>query len=241
MAPVILLTRPNPDAARFAAALRADLPEAEILTSPMQRIEPAGALPPLEGVDGLIFTSRNAVRTYGDLGGLPLPCYCVGDATAGAAREAGLSATSAGGDAESLIARLLDDRPDGRWLHLHGAHLARDIAAPLRAEGIEVTAHAIYRQVAQPLSGAARALLEGAAPVIVPLFSRRSAKLFREGANPSAPTYIVTMSESVARALGPAGRTKCDIAEHPDMDSMVRATVTAYRRAARVEGDGTSK
>lgn len=241
MAPVILLTRPDPDAARFAAALRETLGAAEIVQAPMQRIVPVDDLAGIEGADGLIFTSRNAVRTYAEAGLAPLPCYCVGSGTADLARRAGMTAISADGDARTLVDRMTRDNPPGLWLHLHGAHLSRDIAADLCAAGLNVAARMVYRQEAVPMSNMAKTLLAGRRPVIVPLFSPRSAKLFFKGANPSAPTYIVAMSAAVAQACDPLDRTKCTIAEHPDMRSMVKATVASYLRASRVEGNGTSK
>jgi len=200
----------------------------------------AGALP--EGpFDGLIFTSRNGVRAYVALGGVPLPCYCVGPGTAAEARAAGLEATSADGDAVALEALIRADRPEGRWLHVHGEHVRADLAGRLTAAGIAVTGLAAYAQKAQPLSDAARAALAGAAPVIAPVFSPRSAKLLAQGENPKAPIYIVAMSAAVAEALEPWTRTKCTIAGQMDLRSMLEATVESTELATRVEGGRTPK
>ncbi|HEY7610485.1 MAG TPA: uroporphyrinogen-III synthase, partial [Alphaproteobacteria bacterium] len=59
----ILLTRPEPDAQRFAAQLAEHGIEAVV--APLMTIETADApLPPLEGVQALVFTSANGVRAY---------------------------------------------------------------------------------------------------------------------------------------------------------------------------------
>ncbi|MGR3454923.1 uroporphyrinogen-III synthase [Pseudooceanicola sp.] len=240
MTPVILLTRPAPDSAAFAGALRARLPEARVVISPLLRIEVLGPLP--DGAfDGLIFTSRNGVRAYLALGGPLLPCYCVGPGTAAEARAAGMTAADAAGDAVALEALIRADRPTGRWLHPHGRHVRVDLSGRLTAAGLTVEGCAIYDQVAQDPSDEARGLLAGAAPVIVPVFSPRSAKLLSQGENPRAPIYIVAMSAAVTEALGGWPRTKCIIAGRMDMRSMLDATVECVELAARVEGGRTPK
>src|SRR5262245_47166179 len=103
----ILVTRPEPEAQRFAARLKEHGIEAVV--APLTSIELAeAALPPLENVQALVFTSANAVRAYAAKGGRgDLPVYAVGEATAAAARLAGYAeVVSAGSDAEGLAALL---------------------------------------------------------------------------------------------------------------------------------------
>ncbi|MDF1857022.1 uroporphyrinogen-III synthase [Pseudooceanicola sp.] len=239
MPPVILLTRPAPDAARFADALRARLGEVRIVTSPVMQIDPVGALPDMAAIDGLIFTSRNAVRAYADLHGPARPCYCVGAATADLARDLGLEARAAEGDAASLLEMILRDRPEGRWLHPHGVHLRRNLADELTSAGIPTRGQVVYHQAAQTLNAAARACLTGSDALVLPVFSPRSAQLLTGGETITARLYIVAMSQAVAEAISPLPRTICVIAAHPDADSMLESVVSLWHRAARVEGDGT--
>lgn len=240
MTPVILLTRPAPDSAAFAGALRARLPEARVVISPLLRIEWLGPLP--DGAfDGLIFTSRNGVRAYLALGGPLLPCYCVGPGTADEARAAGFRAAEATGDARSLEALIRADRPAGRWLHAHGRHVRVALAERLSDAGIAVTGCAIYDQVAQELDAPARAALAGPAPVIAPVFSPRSAKLLSQGENPRAPVYIVAMSAAVREALGDWPHANCMIAGRMDTGAMLDATLESAALATRVEGGRTPK
>ena len=246
MAPVILLTRPAPEAARFADALRARLvplrgKAAQIVRAPLLQAEPGDTLPDMGPVAGLIFTSRSAVRAYTALKGPARPCYCVGDATAALARDAGLAAISAAGSAQDLIARIKRDRPAGRWLYLRGADIRVDLVSALSAEGILVDQHVIYRQIALPLPASAQALLRGDGPVILPVFSPRSAKLLRPLVNPMSAHYIVGISDGVAQVFSSWPPNRLSIAAHPDAESMVDAVVRSFETVTRVEGDGAAQ
>lgn len=86
-------------------------------------------------------------------------------------------------------------------MHLHGEHTRGDVAARLRAAGLAVEARMVYRQVELPLSDTAHALLQGEAPVILPLFSPRSARLLAGQIEPPrAPCRIVAISTATAQA-----------------------------------------
>lgn len=232
-APVILLTRPTEESERLAADLRARLgDDVRILISPVMDIAFTGPLPSSEGLAGLIFTSRNGVRAWRDGGGAPLPCYCVGEGTAALAREAGMTAITADGDGAALAKKMAADRPKGRWLHVHGAHVRTDLAAILARHDVDVIRFAAYDQVPVGLSPEARACLAGTAPVVLPVFSPRTGKLIAEGEIPRAPLYIVAMSAAVADALAALPRQSCTICAHPDMASMIAAAEAEWRRAA---------
>jgi len=179
-------------------------------------------LPNLDGIRTLIFTSANGVAAYlAAQGPKTLPCYTVGDATAHAAQEAGLRATSAGGDAEALIARIMADNAPGPMLHLRGAHARGDIAERLSAQGCPVSQAIVYHQHAQPLSDQAASLLLGDRPVILPLFSPRSATLLAN-ATITAPVYVVAMSSNVADSVRfPVEQGV--IAPHPDFENVTEA------------------
>ena len=102
MTPTVLLTRPAPDSAAFAAALTERI-AVPVVVSPLMRIVTDGTLPNMDDVDGVIFTSRNGVRAYRELNGPARPCYCVGPGTAEEARAAGMPARFAEGDAVASL------------------------------------------------------------------------------------------------------------------------------------------
>lgn len=229
--PTILVTRPSPEGTATAKAL-AKTAGVAVVECPLLHIETLGTLPEMTGIQGLIFTSRNGVRAYRDLAGPDLPAICVGEATAHAARDAGLTARVVGGDVDGLIAGLTAQKPDGPLLYLRGETIRSDIAGPLAAAGIETRQAIVYRQSLLDLSAEATDLLSGRRPVIVPLYSARTAARLSELARPRAPLYLVAMSAAVARAATLPAESKI-IAEAPDAPAMIRAVLATLRR---VEG-----
>ncbi|MDX1779836.1 MAG: uroporphyrinogen-III synthase [Thalassovita sp.] len=217
----LLLTRPLDSARRFAAQLRDRLGDVPVVISPLLRIEPAVPAPDLTGARGLIFTSQNALCAVGD--GQGRRCYAVGAATAAAARGRGFDPIAVEPDAESLFQRILADRPQGPLLHLRGCHARGNLAARLTEAGIETRQKVVYEQVETALTAEARAALNGELPVIVPLFSPRSAKIFARQQAGTAPILIAAMSDAVIDGLGNLPVTRLERAETPDADAMIAA------------------
>ncbi|MBB1497425.1 uroporphyrinogen-III synthase [Paracoccus sp. MC1862] len=213
-APVVLITRPEAAARRFAAQVEA-LGLRHVI-APLLRIVGVphdGAA--VRDATGLVFTSENGVRFAGP--GRGRPAWCVGPRTAEQARKAGYDVREGPGDAARLIP-LIDDLGPG-WLHPHGAHVAARLPAP---------GMVVYDQLPLPPSPEALALLQGTAPVILPLFSPRSARLAAEAArgSPGAPLRIVPISaaaEAAWRAAWPEGPVRCVVADQPDAESILRA------------------
>ena len=106
-----------------------------------------------------------------------------------AAREAGFAAIEGPGDAAGLTPMLTG--LDNGWLHLRGTRVAAELPVP----GIVV-----YDQQALTLSAEAVAVLAGAAPVVLPLFSPRSAALAATAAVGTAPLWIVPISAAAGAA-----------------------------------------
>jgi uroporphyrinogen-III synthase len=122
----LLLTRPRAASERFAAEIAArDLP-LEVVIAPLMEIVPTGDLPPLPEGAALIFTSSNAVEAAGP--GQGRRAWCVGARTRQAAAEAGFDAVLAGATADELVAHVVDLRPDGPLVHVHGRHQRGDVA-----------------------------------------------------------------------------------------------------------------
>ncbi len=206
MPPTVLLTRPKPASLRFAASL-SDL-AVEVVISPILRIVPvAHDGDRLSQARGLVFTSAHAVAAAG--AGRGRPAICVGPATASAARDAGFAVTEGPGDAAGMMPLLAGLGPG--WLHPHGAHVARVLPVP---------GMVVYDQLAQPLNDAARALLDTDAPVVLPLFSPRSARLLADAARTArAPLWLAPISPAAAAAWhAPFARSA--LAAHPDTVGM---------------------
>ncbi|MBY6004019.1 uroporphyrinogen-III synthase [Salipiger bermudensis] len=225
--PILLLTRPEAASRQFLSALEAEgVSGFKSIISPLIGIEVTGPLPDLEGIGGAIFTSANGVRAYAALGGPVLPlCFTVGDATAEAARAAGFAPRSAGGDAAALVDMVIEEAPGVPLVHLRGTHARGAVAERLRAAGLVATDAVIYDQPAQELSAGAKAALQGDVPVIVPLFSSRSAAQFARGGGGGAPLIVAAMSGDVAAALEALYVTRLEILAQPDAKAMKRAVI----------------
>jgi uroporphyrinogen-III synthase len=221
----ILLTRPTAQSQRFARDLRRAVPFAlRITISPvLMPVLLPDAVPP-GPVAALIFTSETGVLAYAAQSArIASLAYCVGDRTARAARALGLRAVSADGDAETLIALVKSQAPNGRLLHLRGQDARGDVAPRLTVAGVHTDAAIVYDQQPCPLTPAALRLLRGRAPVILPLFSPRSARLFAASVEPVAPLRIVAMSRAVADAIAPALGADVAIAARPTSEAMIAA------------------
>ncbi len=228
--PTVLLTRPLAQSEAFAAALRGAIsPDLPILISPVLEIVPR-AIPVRPGDYGfLVLTSANALAALGDgRDWRGMTAYCVGRRTAERAAALGLSAVSADGDAADLVARVRNDAPAGRALYLRGEHAAFDVAESLNSAGIETDEHVAYDQKATPLSGPAKTLLSGSGPVILPLFSVRSARLLSKAATGMvARSVVVAMSPAVADAWT-ASEGPVRTAKAPDGPSMMAEISAAF-------------
>lgn len=239
MAPTILITRAEPAAVEFADALRRRLGcGVDVVISPLMRIATVSGVPKCpDAFASLIFTSRNAVEAFADMTTRrDWPSYCVGEATAAAARAAGFSAVSAGGTVQDLADMLRRDRPETPCLYLRGEHVASDLAATLSSAAIETVEAVIYRQLAQPLTDEARALLNRENPVILPLFSPRSAHLFFDQDTGAAPLFVASISENTATAV-PADRAAIlRIAKTPTATAVLDALEGLLDAANRLEG-----
>ncbi|MEQ9260087.1 MAG: uroporphyrinogen-III synthase [Roseovarius sp.] len=243
MAYPILITRPQPGADHLAEALAARLgPDSPLVISPAMEIVPAlEPLPDLRGYPTLVLTSSHAVAPLA--GAIPAEeraskqAYCVGSATAQAARAAGFPAIDGGGDAEHLAARILADHPQPPLFYARGEHVAADLAQTLISAGIETHDVVTYRQLPARLNPAALALLSGNQPFILPLFSPRSARLVFSNAQVAAPLHIAAMSENVAQAVPHGAASRLLIAPEPSFEAMLEAIVALASGPNPVESE----
>jgi uroporphyrinogen-III synthase len=123
-----------------------------------------------------------------------------------------------------LVSRVLAERPKGPLLHLRGQHARGDVAARLTAGGVGTVERVVYDQRARPLSEEAGAVLGGAAPVVAPVFSPRSAALLAQVGRVVAPLAIAAISPAAAEAARPLGALRTVIADHPDGAAMIALT-----------------
>lgn len=210
----LLLTRPQDRSEQFIASLTDDARRrAAICISPVLEIVPTGALPELADAAGVIFTSAQAISLAPK--GAGRDAYCVGESTADAARRAGWRVRSTQQDAAHLVNAIQGLRIEGPLVHLAGQHRRGEIAERLSRQGVPVRVITTYDQVVRPLTQGAQDLLSGEAPVIVPLFSPRSAAQFVTSVGVLSKAHIVAMSAAVAEALGDVSVAGMHIVDAP--------------------------
>lgn len=222
----VLVTRPEAQGQAFARRLRERFGAGiRIILSPLMVPQPLSADLPRGDFAAVVFTSSTGVAASRPLHrGLPHRAYCVGRKTADAARSTGFQAISADGDAEALLSLILTDPPRGPLLHLRGEEARGNLAGRLSAAGVPTAELVVYRQDPRPLTPEALALLRGTGPVILPLFSPRSAVLMAKAlpAGTQAAIHLVALSPAVARsATFPHVRQVT--AARPDADAMLEA------------------
>jgi uroporphyrinogen-III synthase len=212
----LLLTRPEPDAQRTAAALRAQ--GHDVITVPLLRIEPAADAQIGAGPwAAVLITSANAayaIAAHARVAPLrALPVFAVGRRSAEAMAAAGFAdVTSADGNVSDLT-RLVAARlqPAARLLYLAGEDRSGDLAGDLRSCGFAVETAVIYRAIAASSlpPAAAQALAGGIDGVLH--FSRRSAEVFVDAARAAGmaanalKSVHFCLSTQVAEPLAQAG------------------------------------
>lgn len=228
--PTLLVTRPEPGASSFLSLLRErGYDVAGAVTSPALKIASLVPTYSLSTTDVVVFSSAHAAELA--IPGAGLKALCVGDATARAALANGYEAMSAHGDGDKLINVILTQVEPGPLVYLRGQHARIDLAERLSPHGYQVEEHILYNQIELGPSAEAEALLKGAGPLLLPLFSPRSAANVRKWVRGSkASIHAVAMSQAVADAWnGPA-----ILAQAPNARSMA----DAVQRYAAPQGNG---
>ena len=231
---ILLMTRPWGVSQSFVARLcSAALQDTQVIYAPLIDIVPCGMPPLLARYAGVIFTSANGVEAAPVAVDAGMPAYCVGRRTARRARAAGFRVQITAQDADDLVARIADLSPQGRLAHLSGRHTRGDIAARLGAAGIAVDARVVYDQQLRPLTAQALRALSGEVPVILPLFSPRTAAHLVSHVKEAPHTRIIALSGAVRDALGQARFAQVQIAAYPSGKDMV-ASIEKVLRGSRL-------
>lgn len=237
--PSILLTRPVARSQEFAKALRDRIgDDLNIVISPVMRIESCAGIAPFPADHLAIFTSASAVTAMRDHMPVPgTPAFCVGKATTSAAQSAGWDAIFAGEDANALVDQLIGNPPGKPLIHLRGEHTRGQVAARLASNSMQCSERIIYRQIEESLTELAQKTLKSDLPVIIPLFSPRSATLLlAKLPQQSGKLWLVTMSAAVTQAWGNGPRDRLVEAATPDQPAMLAAAASLISQLRKLEG-----
>ena len=227
----LLLTRPEPDAQRTAAVLRARGHQAVI--APLLRIEAQIDVQIGEGPWGAILvTSANAGPAIAFHERAPqlrsLPVFAVGRRSAQTMAAAGFSDVKhSDGDVSDLVGFVAAQlTPDTPLLYLAGEERSGDLAGELRGRGFAVETAVVYRAIATAhLPPEASELLTDQSGVLH--FSRRSAEAFLDAAQAmnvlaaALRAIHYCLSPRVAEPLMRAGAADVRVAQQPSETALI--------------------
>jgi uroporphyrinogen-III synthase len=233
-------------AAAQSASLREALSSrgAEVLFCPVLRIETAAArIPPLDRFAWLVFTSRNAVRCFGELlrrseAGPGLPAgpqvAVVGPGTAEAlaalGREPDLVADPPTGEGLAAAFTRLGLSTGATVLRVRGDLAPPDLEEALRALGAAVTALTAYHtRTVPPPPEAARAVAAGAVDAVT-FFSPSAIRGFEEALGDHAlreRALAACVGPVTAAAAAAAGWRRVLTAPEPAAEALAAALVEA--------------
>jgi uroporphyrinogen-III synthase len=229
----LLVTRPEPDAERTAAALRQR--GHAVIVAPLLRIEPVDNAEIGPGpFTAILVTSANAApaiaRHTRFVQLRALPVFAVGGRSAEAMRAVGFAdVTPANGDVGDLAALAVARvRRGASLLHLAGADRAGDLAGALSGRGIALRSIVVYRAVAAASLPPAvvAAMTDGLQGVLH--FSRRSAEAYMNASRAGGleehalkqPVHFC-ISAQVAEPLQQAGAAEIRVASEPTEAAMI--------------------
>ncbi len=233
----LLLTRPQPAAQRFLDLFTdAEHLGWQVMQSPLLEIVPQPMRQDPASVAGVIFTSSNAVEIASRETKARGHAFCVGRRTTDLAVQLGWQARCLGQTAEELVEAVHATPVAGALLHLHGEHTRGRVAARLRDAGQDCLEEVIYKQRLLSLSKQARNALGAEEPVIVPLFSPRTAQHFADQVTAAQNLHLVAISRAVAEPLTALRAEDLLVAKKPDAAAMAGLVRDVAGRLARVEG-----
>ncbi|MDW6022119.1 uroporphyrinogen-III synthase [Mesorhizobium sp. BAC0120] len=241
----VLVTRPEPGAARTAERLSAAGCEPVVL--PLTKVAPLRQSRPTEEFDAVAASSANALRhAYPGLIRLLLekPFFAVGVETAAAAREAGFVDIRCGQGSAEDMARdiMLGVRAPASVAYLCGRIRRNVLEAELDREGVRVVPIETYlahsrkpsrRELAAldraPID-AALAYSSNAAKALAGLVEPRLGTVFRD-------TAFIAISERVAERLRAVAPGRVSSASSPDEDAMFTLLFRAGHEPASFSGN----
>ncbi|GEM_PF-1126092 len=200
--------------------------------------------PDCPDIRAIALTSRHAVQALSE-GGLiqgaraKIPVYCVGDATAIAAFEAGFETVFfAEGTARDLADLLRDDLEGGTILFPSGTTITPSTMPAFEAAGLTVHRWPVYDMDAAACFPPAllAALAQGAA-MVVPFFSGRSAQIWSDLMMAQGLKAATAQSWGLCIAAGVVKFVDCldwkdiIVPARPDMSAMVKALDGVMRTA----------
>ncbi len=216
----ILITRPIEDAIELVASLQQK--NYDVICEPfLDVVFHDRQIDDLETYEGLIFTSKNAVRAFGqDTQNRELPVWTVGDATQDLAIELGFKdVQSASGDLKALQGIL----PQKRLLYIRGEHVSGDLT------GSDIHEEILYHtDMKQKISKNTLDMIGNGAFSHIVFFSTRTADAFttiiehEKLGQGLVDSKVLCLGSSMIKSVSVLPWKEILVANQPDRDSVVK-------------------
>jgi len=222
---LVWITRAEPGASATAARVEAAGWTPVVAPLLAVRVLPDVTLD-LTDVAALAFTSAGGVRAFAAISPVrDRPVFAVGEATAAAARTAGVETVfSADGDVSDLAALIIDNRQGlpGKILHPGAKSLAGDLVGDLTAAGVEAGAVALYETVPADPGEEVASLLGGLDSVLVHSPRAGEALALFLADRPAPHLRLIAISAAAAAPLAACKVGERRIAAHPREADLLR-------------------
>ncbi|MEO9457590.1 MAG: uroporphyrinogen-III synthase [Erythrobacter sp.] len=225
----LLLTRPKTGAEEFWSALEPSIQNlATPIFSPLLKI--ISLRPELIDLGSVIFSSVNGVA-HSPKGDNKI-AYCVGAMTTKAAKKSGWKAVQLGDTADELVKTMQSMDFSTPLTHLCGVHTRGQIAQRLTSAKRPTARIAVYDQKQILLNALAIEAQHSNFPLLVPLFSPRTARNFAKQHKGTAPLYLIALSQDVAAEVKGLSPLYLAVSNSPTRMAMIDVVQNVAREVA---------
>ncbi len=232
---ILLLTRPLGGNERFCLKIKHLLYSCEILDNPIQRIDFLPSLSKVNKNSVLIFTSANGLRAAKKHNLINKKCFVVGANTKKIAVSFGYDVLGFSKDQENLLKLIKSKKPTESMVHIRGKYTVGNLCEALKRNQFSCLDIIGYNQEPLKIKKQNLQKIHSGRPVILPIFSSRSAELLQSNLDLTG-FNVIAISEAVAKIVSGVELGELVISKKPDLNSMQEATLAILRRLIKFDG-----
>ena len=232
---ILLLTRPLGGNERFCLKIKHLLYSCEILDNPIQKIDFLPSLSKINKNSVLIFTSANGLRAAKKHNLINKKCFVVGANTKKIAVSFGYDVLGFSKDQENLLKLIKSKKPTESMVHIRGKHTVGNLCDALKRNQFSCLDIIGYNQEPLKIKKQNLQKIHSGRPVILPIFSSRSAELLQSNLDLTG-FNVIAISEAVAKIVTGVELGGLVISKKPDLNSMQEATLAILRRLIKFDG-----
>ena len=232
---ILLLTRPLGGNERFCLKIKHLLYSCEILDNPIQKIDFLPSLSKVNKNSVLIFTSANGLRAAKKHNLINKKCFVVGENTKKIAISFGYDVLGFSKDQENLLKLIKSKKPTESMVHIRGKHTVGNLCDALKRNQFSCLDIIGYNQEPLKIKKQNLQKIHSGRPVILPIFSSRSAELLQSNLDLTG-FNVIAISEAVAKIVTGVELGELVISKKPDLSSMQEATLAILRRLIKFDG-----